>query len=78
MTKKRIKEITKELLRLYGAYLNYDEVKQLKYLNKKYKIDPLLSSHLIELNGAQKIDNLFNCNFLLSYLVATHNLKNQK
>ncbi len=56
---KRIKEIAKELLRLYGEYLNYDEVKQLEYLNKEYKIDPLLSSHLTELNGEVGIDDRF-------------------
>ena len=56
---KRIKEIAKELLRRYGSYLNYDEVKQLEYLNNEYKIDPLLSNHLIELNGKVGIDDRF-------------------
>ena len=56
---KRIQEIAHELLRQYGSYLSYDEMKQLEYLNERYKIDPFLSKHNIELNGDVKIDDRF-------------------
>ncbi|MDE6770651.1 MAG: hypothetical protein K2J78_13085 [Muribaculaceae bacterium] len=56
---KEIKEISKELLRLYGNDLTYDQLKQLEYLTVNFDINPKLSSEMEELNGEVRKDKLF-------------------
>lgn len=56
---KEIKTITKELLRLYGSDLTYDQFKKLEYLNTNFDIKSPLLSEVEYVNSEVKTDEKF-------------------
>lgn len=65
---KEIKEISKELLRLYGNGLTYDQLKQLEYLSKNLYVNPKLSSEIEEINGeVRRKETIFKHQAIIIY-----------